>query len=295
MKLRLPAPGVFAAVTLLILCGGLAFTVWWPYHREQAVIEYLESVGTVDVDYEYRGPGILEPYADSEWLNWFRRIAQLRIDQSAGGVADVPSLAPLRRCYDVTLIGCQVDRKTLQRVAACPALWTLGLERCQLNAGALHGLEGHARLRDIEMVMTRLLDSDVLELPAAPRLVSFRGNFNWDMRVLDVSAVPDLLRVEVKNCGFDDEGAARLLEAPGLRVLRMPNTGITDAAIDEVLQMESLRFLDLRLDRRLSPEQIERLAELPRLRTAAVWYAVTDEEFDELQKVLPQATLDRRP
>jgi hypothetical protein len=103
MKLRLPAPGVFAAVTLLILSGGLAFTVWWPYHREQAVIQYLETVGTVDVDYEYRGPGILEPYADSERLNWFRRIAQLRIDQSAGGVADVPSLAPLLRCWSERL------------------------------------------------------------------------------------------------------------------------------------------------------------------------------------------------
>ena len=43
MKLQLPAPGVLAAITLLFFVAAVAFSIWWPYHREQAV---LESLGT---------------------------------------------------------------------------------------------------------------------------------------------------------------------------------------------------------------------------------------------------------
>ncbi len=208
--------------------------------------------------------------------------------EARSGAVSFPDLAPLRRCTSLKLTWIEMeDAECLRGVAACESLRTLEFMGCRLNADGLRGLDGLSDLREIRMENCSVR-GDLLELPVAPSLQSFRCNHVM-FRTLDVSGAPELRRVEAKNCSFSDEGVAMLLDTPHLEVLMFPNGALTDAAVDDLLELRSLRYLDLRHNAQMTRTAIERLADLPQLQTVNVHGTGADEELDRLQQVLPQA------
>lgn len=291
----LPSPGWAAVIVLTAVLLGLAAAVWWPYHCEQRIIEQLRGpLGVkVDVARAYVGPEVLEEYAGRSWMRWFHRIGSLRFDDphlSPQQLAYFPELSPLRNCGSITFMHMRLqDAAYTQPLVSCRELKSISIIDCELAGDALRGLDGHAGLEEISITGC-YWKPVALELPAAPRLWAVRVNGATIDR-FDVSRTPNLLRLEAKNCRMDDEGVAMLAAAPRLEVLMIPQHygGLTDASIDHLLQLPELRYLDLRFQQRLSRPALERLAELPKLRTVNVHRTAADGEFDLLQQRLPQA------
>ena len=305
-RFPLPSPGMTACVTLVVILAGVTLSVWWPYHCEQRVLEEVDALPGIHAHagYRYIGPRLFEEYADRSWMRWFGRIEELKITDSRPGmpppstsvgpsVTRIPNLKLLRRCTTLKLYRVPLqDRDCLKGAVACDGLRVVEFGGCQLERESLHGLDEHAGI--VEIVMTSCsVDGEVLELPNLPSLRSFRGNHAW-FRQLDVSQTPNLRRVEAKNCSFSDEGVRMLLEAPHLEVLMFTYGRLTDAAIDDLVQLRSIRFLDFRWNPRLTREGVERLADLPRLTSVNVYgTGAADPDLNDLQKVLPQAQSSR--
>ena len=301
-RVPLPSPGVAAVMTLVVILFGVTLSIWWPYHWEQRVLAEINARPGIEAraDYVFVGPGVLSRYADRDWMKWFGRVEELEVTGSSSPptsaslsttgptATGLPRLEPLRRftvlrVTDVSLI----DDRFLRGAVSCSHLRTIGFHRCTIERNGLRGLDGHPGV--IEITMTRIsVDDDVLELPHLPSLRSFRGD-GARFRQLDVSGTPSLRRVEAKNCGFSDEGVEMLVAAPHLDVLMFPGGRLTDAAIDDLLEFRSLRFLDLRFNSQVTRPALERLAELPQLRSVNVYKTGVEEELNELQKRLPQA------
>ena len=82
-----------------------------------------------------------------------------------------------------------------------------------------------------------------------------------------------------------------LLDAPQIEVLMVPHGTLTDAAIDDLLELQSLRYLDLRGNHRVTRKELERLADLSRLETVNLWGTIMEDpsELESVREALPQA------
>ena len=307
-QVPLPSPGVAAAVTLAVVLAGVTLSAWWLYHCEQRVLEEIDALPGISVDAEYKfvGPRFLEAYAEREWMKWLGRVRSLTVYDESGQHAALPYVYPsarpllkqlprlqsLRQCQSLAVLGLTVDgNRCFQGLVMCEQLRTVQIIECDLSQDALRGLDGHGGVTSIEMENCSV-DGVVLELPKVETLLSVRAKLT-QFEQIDVSNTPNLRRVEAKHCGFTDEGVKMLLNAPRLEVLMASNGTLTDAAIDDLLQLRSLRYLDLRHNGWLTRPAFERLAALPRLQIVNVYHTSADAELDELQKRLPQARSDR--
>jgi len=296
MRLRLPGPGPLGIAALFVLVITVALSLYLPYRVEQRVLDDLtDRLGfAVETDVEMIGPASLNAYRDQEWLAWFRRVRRVRIESNGRGNnynLGQLHLDQLHHCDRVCLAFFQIEADDMQGIRASTRLRQLEFEYGSLTSDALLGLDGHPNLREIAIMNSEIGDR-ILLLPSVSTLTAFRGN-GAGVFELDVSRTPDLRRIEVKNCVFDDRGAARLADAPKLEVLMMPATRISDAAIDDLLQLKSLRYLDLRLNNQLSAEAVAKLSALPKLGTVNLWFSVP--ETEELQQSLPQAVWRQTP
>lgn len=282
-------------LVLALIALGIVAAVWWPWHREQRIIDQFQGPYLrvqVSPGYKYVGPLWLDRFFDRRSLMWLHRIDALNFFKSRwpDDSAPFPDLQPLQHCTGIYFDHMTVDDPLYsRRIARCPALTQLNLRRCEISGGALRGLDGHAALQEIHIVSCDG-PPDVLELPAVPSLHTLKIN-QARFAGIDPRAAPNLRRLEAKNCRITDEGLSRLAGAPRLEVVMIPRhtIGLTDAGIDHLLQLPSLRHLDLRFQRDLTRPALERLAPLPRLQTVNVFGTQAEDELDQLREALPQA------
>mgnify|MGYP001788428231 FL=1 len=117
--------------------------------------------------------------------------------------------------------------------------------------------------------------------------VSLRGNLD-DAAFSKLAAVtPHFVSVDLSATKITDQGVAQLTAAKNLRLIRLAETGVTDAVIATLLKIPSLESINL-YGTKVTDSGVSKLSEMKNLKRLYLWQtAVTPEAIKALKDKLP--------
>ena len=117
--------------------------------------------------------------------------------------------------------------------------------------------------------------------------VSLRGNLD-DAGFKKLAAVsPQFVTVDLSATKITDQGVAQLASSQNLRLIRLAETGVTDAVIDTLLKIPSLESVNL-YGTKVTDAGVSKLSKLTNLKRLYLWQtAVTPEAIKTLKEKLP--------
>ena len=117
--------------------------------------------------------------------------------------------------------------------------------------------------------------------------VSLRGNLD-DAAFSKLAAVtPHFVSVDLSATKITDQGVAQLTAAKNLRLIRLAETGVTDAVITTLLKIPSLESINL-YGTKVTDSGVSKLSEMKNLKRLYLWQtAVTPEAIKALKDKLP--------
>ena len=117
--------------------------------------------------------------------------------------------------------------------------------------------------------------------------VSLRGNLD-DAGFKKLEAVsPQFVTVDLSATKITDQGVAQLASSQNLRLIRLAETGVTDAVIDTLLKIPSLESVNL-YGTKVTDAGVSKLSKLTNLKRLYLWQtAVTPEAIKTLKEKLP--------
>ena len=99
--------------------------------------------------------------------------------------------------------------------------------------------------------------------------------------------IPKLVSVDLSSTSVTDTSVAMLAPAKDLRMIRLPETEITDAALDILAELKLLESVNL-YGTAVTDEGVAKLAALPNLKRLYLWQTeVSEEAMDELRETNP--------
>ena len=106
--------------------------------------------------------------------------------------------------------------------------------------------------------------------------VSVRKEFGDEQLAGLAELAPSLVSVDLSATSVTDEGLKALKDASALRMLRLSETGITDASMDNIAGMVALESLNL-YGTEVTAEGVMKLVDLPNLKRLYLWQTGVDE------------------
>jgi uncharacterized membrane protein len=121
--------------------------------------------------------------------------------------------------------------------------------------------------------------------------VSLRGSLD-DAAFKKLEAVtPQFVTVDLSATKITDQAVAQLASAKDLRLIRLAETGVTDAAIDTLLNLPALESINL-YGTKVTDAGVAKLASMGSLKRLYLWQtAVTPEAIKTLQEKLPSCEI----
>jgi hypothetical protein len=150
-RFRLPHWGWFLLVTLVLVVGFVGLSVWLPYHREQQVIQRIESWGGRVVGTKTDCP---------EWLLEFF------------GEHRMATFKAFERVVGIELEGTEITDSDLVRLTECKSLELLGIERTAVTDAGLDHLKLFSHLRGVGLSGTAVTDAGLAYLSGLTQLES---------------------------------------------------------------------------------------------------------------------------
>lgn len=121
--------------------------------------------------------------------------------------------------------------------------------------------------------------------------VSLRGNLDDAGFKKLASLSPQLVTVDLSATKITDSAIAQLESAKNLRLIRLAETGITDASIDMLLKLPALESINL-YGTKVTDAGVSRLSSMSNLKRLYLWQtAVTPAAIKELQEKLPNCEI----
>lgn len=121
--------------------------------------------------------------------------------------------------------------------------------------------------------------------------VSLRGNFDDAGFKKLASLAPQLVTVDLSATKITDQALSQLSSAKHLRLIRLAETGVTDASIDTLLQLTALESINL-YGTKVTDAGVSKLSSMPNLKRLYLWQtAVTPAAIKTLKEKLPNCEI----
>lgn len=121
--------------------------------------------------------------------------------------------------------------------------------------------------------------------------VSLRGNLDDAAFKKLESVTPQFVTVDLSATKITDQGVAQLGSSKNLRLIRLAETGVTDATIDTLLKLPTLESINL-YGTKVTDAGVSKLAAMGNLKRLYLWKtAVTPETIKTLQEKLPKCEI----
>lgn len=129
--------------------------------------------------------------------------------------------------------------------------------------------------------------SDLLTFTA----VSLRGNLDDAAFKKLESVTPQFVTVDLSATKITDQAVAQLGSSKNLRLIRLAETGVTDASIDTLLKLPTLESINL-YGTKVTDAGVSKLASMGNLKRLYLWKtSVTPETIKTLQEKLPKCEI----
>lgn len=121
--------------------------------------------------------------------------------------------------------------------------------------------------------------------------VSLRGNLDDAAFKKLESVTPQFVTVDLSATKITDQAVAQLGSSKNLRLIRLAETGVTDASIDTLLKIPTLESINL-YGTKVTDAGVSKLAAMSNLKRLYLWKtAVTPETIKTLQEKLPKCEI----
>lgn len=121
--------------------------------------------------------------------------------------------------------------------------------------------------------------------------VSLRGNLDDAAFKKLESVIPQFVTVDLSATKITDQAVAQLVSSKNLRLIRLAETGITDASIDTLLKIPTLESINL-YGTKVTDAGVSKLSAMKNLKNLYLWQtAVTPETIKALQEKLPNCKI----
>lgn len=121
--------------------------------------------------------------------------------------------------------------------------------------------------------------------------VSLRGNLDDAAFKKLESVTPQFVTVDLSATKITDQAVAQLGSSKNLRLIRLAETGVTDASIDTLLKLPTLESINL-YGTKVTDAGVSRLSAMTNLKRLYLWKtAVTPDTIKTLQEKLPKCEI----
>ena len=214
LSIRLPHWGWFLLGTVVLVVGYVGLSVWWPWHREQLLIQKIKS-WRGGVTSEAIGPEWLRQAVGERRINGFKifnRVIMVGLGRSKVTDADMANLSEFRSLEDLTLGGTAVTDAGLVRLSELPNLRALSLDNTAVTNAGLVYLNGCTNLNRLCLWCTAVSDAGLPYL----------------------SGLTNLEYLHLSGTAVTDASISHLKKLLNLRVLDLEHTAFTANGIEEL-------------------------------------------------------------
>lgn len=151
---------------------------------------------------------------------------------------------------ELTLGGTKITDAGLVHLTQLTKLKTIRLSKTAVSDAGMAALAKCERLENIDLSQTEIGDYGVWELRALPRLknlnlyLTFVSDSGLDaFGERDHRSAKKIVRLNLDKCPVTDRGIPKLASLVNLEWIHLGGTGITDACLDDLAQLKSLKEL----------------------------------------------------
>jgi hypothetical protein len=171
-RFRLPHWGWFLLATVVLVIAGIGLSIWLPWHREQQVIQRIESWGG------YATAGTVGP----KWLRKlvgeihmkefkvFERTAEVQLQRRAINDTQIAHLGGLKNLEVLDLERTAVTDAGLNHLSKLTKLQSLGLNGTAVTDSGLAHLNTFTNLRILILSNTAVTDAGLIHLSGLTNL-----------------------------------------------------------------------------------------------------------------------------
>ena len=224
------------------MSGGVKTIRFDDFEPSDADLKQLSAVETVQ---EVFGNGTRITDIGLEALQNAKRLSVISLTGSAVSAKGIMSLARLPKLTELNLSGARtVDDAAMTALKSSPGLVSLGLDNTSITDAGLAEIVSIRSLKSLSVNGTSITAQGLAML---------------------VKSMPDLEVLHLSDTAVSDAGVQSLVECSHLTHLELRNCDLTDAAIESLASMQSLRVLDLAGNGDLTDAAILKLGTLPNL------------------------------
>jgi hypothetical protein len=199
---------------------------------------------------------------------------------TASGISELRRLPKLRY---LELRGVGVDDELLRGVESLTQLEEINIASTKITAAGFASLNKLPQLHilsvdqcAIDDIALRNLNCQQITRLRLSRLPDFTAE---DMAAL--GAMTNLKRLSINDCAIGDDGLRCLPEMPELSWIYLPNTGVTDACIPELLRQPKLTEFHLQRTQ-ITVEGLKDLCKTPKVKVLSTDIAVPSQDRNQL-------------
>jgi Leucine-rich repeat (LRR) protein len=225
-RFRLPHWGWFLLAMVLLVVAAVGLSIWLPYHREQQVVQRIQTIeswwDTGERDYWYEtetgGPEWLRQLAGKERMKEFKvfeRVVFVRLEGAAIPAGEIGQLSGLTNLDYLNLVNTAVTDAGLAHLSKLPKLRELFLDGTAITDVGLDHLSGCTNLERLGISETAVTDAGLAHLSRLPKLqeVFLDGTAVTDLGLGNLSGSASLTYLSLDRTAVTDKGIKRLQQA----------------------------------------------------------------------------------
>ena len=224
-RLRLPSPGMLALLTVVsMFVVFIAVPIGWRYHRQQALIEHIESfdggVETAPVEASWIRNLIVRAIGD-EKARGFDEIVGIYCPIEASTSETLQRIGELSSIRELYLVSRSTENLDLRPLSRLKNLEELSLLRARFDGEQLRHLAGLTALRRLDLRFSRVGDRNLNHLASLEGLTELRlGDSRLSREALEG------LRSSLPNCSITNRSLGGIQTGADLQNAppRQPNS-----------------------------------------------------------------------
>ena len=238
---------VASFIALILLAGAGAFSLWWPWHRDDAAIRMVRRcAGTMDTTTV--GPKWLQSMLGRRWGFLLER-AGPACDLRGSKVtdADLSALMDLKELQWLNLEDTQVTDAGLKHLTNLTGLKALYLQRMQVTDAGLEHLKNLTGLKVLYLERTQVTDAGLEHLKDLKGLqwLNLDGTQVTDAGLEHLKGLKGLQALYLQRTQVTDAGLEHLKDLKRLQLLSLMGTQVTDAGLEQLKDLKGLQWLFL--------------------------------------------------
>ncbi|MEC7564817.1 MAG: hypothetical protein VX738_03955 [Planctomycetota bacterium] len=270
-------------LTLNLLCVSLCLVVGCEDHPPVPI----ETTPKVQVD-DAQTVATLKTLGASFKKNSDRQITEVSLIGSTAADADLTLLQQLEKLTSVRLNETQITDDGLETMGNLTNLTNLDLRGCNISNTGIAHLTGLTNLRALrlsgESGLTTVDDGALADVGKLTNLKALFLDHLWvGENLTDLAPLQSLEELYLAKTLIDDDSLKAIQQHPKLKKLRISQTQITDAGLEQLTTLTHLTDLDLSENSVISDRGMAPISKITTLQKLNLWrVALSDEGIRQL-------------